>query len=63
MHGRKEFVATLLYKELAKPITETFHSQIELEAFMHGVKLTAKYFGEPQVSIAYPQGWQGSIKR
>lgn len=62
VHGKKDFTATLKYAELAQPITETFHSQIELEAFLHGVKLTAQFFGAPSVKIGYPNGWEGSIK-
>jgi len=62
VHGRKEFIATLQYRELAKPITATFITQIELEAFLAGVKLTAAYFGEPTVSIQYPLGWEGKIQ-
>ena len=47
VHGPKEFSVTLKYSELDAPITESFYTKIEAEAFIKGIKLAAIFIGMP----------------
>jgi len=51
VHGTKPFTATLKYKELAYPLVQTFGTQLERDAFVSGIKLAARYFGAPEITV------------
>lgn len=51
VHGTKDFKVTLKYRELAQPVTESFYTGIERDAFIKGVNVAAHFFGAPEVTI------------
>jgi len=61
VHGRRDFTIKLKYNEIVSPISASFYTQIELEAFIKGVQLAANFLGSPTVQITYPAGWEGSV--